>query len=62
MVSAQQTDGTVTDPNWIFYPIPDYQAGGGGTCRRRAATRWLCRCRPVATKFFLMQVSILALS
>jgi hypothetical protein len=28
MVSAQQAVGTVTDPNRIFYPIPDYQAGG----------------------------------
>jgi len=37
MVSEQQADGTVTDPNGIFYPIPDHQAGGGGTCRRRAA-------------------------
>lgn len=36
MVSEQQAVGTVTDPNWIFYPIPDYQAGGG-TCRRPAA-------------------------
>jgi hypothetical protein len=36
MVSEQQAVGTVTDPNWIFYPIPDYRAGGGGTCRRRA--------------------------
>jgi len=29
MVSAQQAVGTVTDPNWIFYPIPDYQAAVG---------------------------------
>jgi hypothetical protein len=62
MVSEQQAVGTVTDPNWIFYPIPDYRAGGGGTCRRCAAPRRLRRSRPVATKFFLMQVSILALS
>ena len=60
MVSEQQAVGTVTDPNWIFYPIPDYRAGGGGTCRRHL---------PVAapepagwTKFFLTLVSILALS
>jgi hypothetical protein len=59
MVSEQQAVGTVTDPNWIFYPIPDYRVGGG-TRRRRA---------PVAapepagwTKFYLTQVSILALS
>ncbi|MCR4331639.1 MAG: hypothetical protein NUV34_02885 [Sulfuricaulis sp.] len=51
----------MTDPNWIFYPIPDYQAGGG-TGRRRAAPRWLRRSRPVATMFFLTPVSILALS
>ena len=35
MVSEQQAVGTVTDPNWIFYPIPDYRVGGG-TRRRRA--------------------------
>jgi hypothetical protein len=34
MVSEQQAVGTVTDPNWIFYPIPDYQAGGGAGAGR----------------------------
>ena len=29
MVSEPQAVGTVTDPNWLFYPIPDHRAGGG---------------------------------
>jgi hypothetical protein len=60
MVSEQQAVGTVTDPNWIFYPIPDYRAGGG-TCHGLAAMT----AAPAAASgdvFFLTPVSILALS